>query len=123
MSIKKAKQRVDKRGVAKRLPSDAPGPASQSPLRWTIVIFSAALSLRLLYLFQIQTIPLFYFLAGDGRTYDEWAQRIAAGDWVGSGVFYQPPLYPYFLAALQVMFGHNLWARSEEHTSELQSRA
>jgi tetratricopeptide (TPR) repeat protein len=110
MSIKKAKQRVDKRGAAKRLPSDAAGPASQSPLRWMIVIFSAALSLRLLYLFQIQSIPLFYYLAGDGRTYDEWAQRIAAGDWVGSGVFYQPPLYPYFLALLQVMFGHNLWA-------------
>src|SRR5262249_47643124 len=61
-------------------------------------------------LFEIQSIPLFYYLAGDGRTYDEWAQRIAAGDWLGSGVFYQAPLYPYFLAVLQVTFGHNLWA-------------
>src|ERR1044071_305067 len=110
MSIKKAKQRVDKRGAAKRLPSDAAGPASQSPLRWMIVIFSAALSLRLLYLFQIQTIPLFYYLAGDGRTYDEWAQRIAAGDWLGSGVFYQAPLFPYFLSLLQITFGDNLCA-------------
>ena len=56
-----------------------------------------------------QSIPLFYHLAGDGRTYDEWAQRIAAGDWLGSGVFYQAPLYPYLLGLLQVFFGHDLW--------------
>ena len=33
-----------------------------------------------------------------------------AGDWLGEGVFYQAPLYPYFLAILQSLFGHNLWA-------------
>ena len=65
-----------------------------------MVIFAAAFSIRLLYLIQIQSIPLFYLLAGDGRTYDEWAQRIAAGDWLGSGVFYQAPLYPYFLGVM-----------------------
>ncbi len=35
---------------------------------------------------------------GDSRAYDEWARRIAAGDWIGREVFYQAPLYPYFLA-------------------------
>ena len=74
-----------------------------------ITIFAIAFILRLLYLYQIQSIPLFDHLAGDGRTYDEWAQRIAAGDWLGSGVFYQAPLYPYFLGLLQFFFGHNLW--------------
>jgi len=72
-------------------------------------VFGAAFLVRLLYLFQIQSIPLFYNLAGDGRTYDEWAQRIAAGDWLGSGVFYQAPLYPYFLGVLQKIVGHELW--------------
>ena len=76
---------------------------------WSIIIFVAACFLRLLHLWQIEAIPLFYHLAGDGRTYDEWAQRIAAGDWLGTGVFYQAPLYPYFLGALQLVFGHNLW--------------
>ena len=74
---------------------------------WLVV--SAAFFLRLIYLWQIDAIPLFYNLAGDGRTYDEWGQRIAAGDWLGQGVFYQTPLYPYFLGVLQFFFGHNLW--------------
>lgn len=65
--------------------------------------------MRLVYLMQIESIPLFYHLAGDGWTYDEWAQRIAAGDWLGTGVFYQAPLYPYFLATLQFLFGNSLW--------------
>jgi len=82
---------------------------SQDRLKCMIFIFAAAFSIRLLYLIQIQSIPLFYYLAGDGRTYDEWAQRIAAGDWLGQGVFYQAPLYPYFLGILQVFVGHSLW--------------
>ena len=36
-------------------------------------------------------------------------KRIAAGDWLGQGVFYQAPLYPYFLGFLQLILGHNLW--------------
>jgi len=76
---------------------------------WLAVIFLIALLIRLFHLVQIEAIPLFYHLAGDGRTYDEWAQRIAAGDWLGTGVFYQTPLYPYFLGVLQLIFGHNLW--------------
>jgi tetratricopeptide (TPR) repeat protein len=68
-----------------------------------------ALLLRLIHLFQIESIPLFYHLAGDGRTYDEWAQGIAAGEWLGKSVFYQAPLYPYFLGVLQLIIGHDLW--------------
>ncbi len=74
---------------------------------WLVV--AAAFFIRLIYLLQIEAIPLFYNLAGDGRTYDEWGQRIAAGDWLGQGVFYQTPLYPYFLGVLQFVVGHNLW--------------
>jgi Tfp pilus assembly protein PilF len=77
---------------------------------WFFTIFACALLLRLIYLKQIESIPLFYHLAGDGRTYDEWAQRIAAGAWLGEGVFYQAPLYPYFLGVLQTLFGYNLWS-------------
>ena len=72
-------------------------------------VVGVAFVLRLIYLLQIEPIPLFYNLAGDGRTYDEWAQRIVAGAWLGEGVFYQAPLYPYFLAILQSVFGHDLW--------------
>ena len=74
-----------------------------------LAIFVLALGVRLLYLFQIESIPLFYHLAGDARSYDAWAQRIASGDWLGDSVFYQAPLYPYFLGLLQAVVGHNLW--------------
>jgi 4-amino-4-deoxy-L-arabinose transferase-like glycosyltransferase len=76
---------------------------------WFLAIFGCAFLLRMIYLAQIESIPLFYYLAGDGRTYDEWGQRIAAGDWLGEGVFYQAPLYPYFLGVLHFLFGRSLW--------------
>lgn len=34
----------------------------------------------------------------DPGYYDAWAKRILAGDFLGEGVFYGLPLYPYFLA-------------------------
>jgi tetratricopeptide (TPR) repeat protein len=76
---------------------------------WLAAVVAIALVSRLIHLWQVESIPLFYHLASDGRTYDEWAQRIAAGDWLGQGVFYQAPLYPYFLAVLQFVFSHDLW--------------
>ena len=101
--------------AAKKRRDDLPAQKSHNPARRLerlsnfSLVFAAAFFLRLIYLLQIDAIPLFYNLAGDGRTYDEWAQRIAAGDWLGQGVFYQTPLYPYFLGVLQFVFGHNLW--------------
>jgi tetratricopeptide (TPR) repeat protein len=76
---------------------------------WLFGIFSGAFLLRLIYLAQIESIPLFYDLAGDGWTYDAWGKRIAAGDWLGEGVFYQAPLYPYFLGVVHLLFGPSLW--------------
>jgi Flp pilus assembly protein TadD len=109
--MNQAVRRADRRR-AERPRSGAEPKTSVTPLTdtvWFWVIFGCAFLLRLLYLVEIDSIPLFYHLAGDGRTYDEWGQRIAAGDWLGQGVFYQAPLYPYFLGVLQVILGHNLW--------------
>jgi Flp pilus assembly protein TadD/4-amino-4-deoxy-L-arabinose transferase-like glycosyltransferase len=47
-------------------------------------------------------------LLGDAASYDSWAQSIAAGNWLGVGVFYQAPLYPYFLGTLYALFGRDL---------------
>lgn len=73
-----------------------------------IAIFCAALALRLLHLWQLRHSPFFQMLLGDARGYDEWAQRIAAGEWIGRDVFYQAPLYPYFLAVIYRVAGHSL---------------
>ena len=89
--------------------SREPPVGGRSDLVISLVLFATAFAVRLLYLFQIESYPLFYQLAADGRSYDEWAQRIAGGDWLGREVFYQAPLYPYFLALLQFFFGRDLW--------------
>src|SRR5258708_30277452 len=67
---------------------------------WTVLlgVWAAAFCIRLLYLWQIHHAPFFDLRIGDGEAYHLWARRIAQGDWLGTGVFYQAPLYPYFLA-------------------------
>ena len=72
-------------------------------------VVAVAFAVRLLYLIQIETIPFFYDLEGDGKAYWEWAGGIAGGDWFGSVPFYQAPAYPYFLAVLRVVVGDDLW--------------
>jgi Flp pilus assembly protein TadD len=54
-------------------------------------------------------VPIFDALFMDGRSYSAWADRIAAGDWIGDKVFYQAPLYPYFLAVVKLAVGDDLW--------------
>jgi tetratricopeptide (TPR) repeat protein len=75
-----------------------------------LLIFGVAFSIRLLHVWHLQASPFYSTLMGDSRSYDEWARRLAAGDWIGSEVFYQAPLYPYFLGALYRVFGHDLLA-------------
>ena len=74
------------------------------------VIFVVALIVRLVHLWQMRRAPVFSVLMGDARGYDEWARRIAGGDWLGTDVFYQAPLYPYFLGAVYTTLGHSLLA-------------
>jgi predicted membrane-bound mannosyltransferase len=78
--------------------------------RWLALVAGTALVLRLVYLFELGGTPLASVLIGDGQQYDAWAQRIAAGDWLGSGVFYQAPLYPYLLGVVFAVAGHSLLA-------------
>jgi Flp pilus assembly protein TadD/4-amino-4-deoxy-L-arabinose transferase-like glycosyltransferase len=76
---------------------------------WALaLVFVVALAIRLVHVWQLSGAPLFVHLMGDSRAYDEWAQQIAAGDWLGSAVFYQAPLYPYALATLYSLFGRDL---------------
>lgn len=98
-------------------PTASKGPSDRSGLSdgfarrdWIagFCIFLVALALRLTYLSQIGTIPYYEFPIMDALAYDEWAQRIAAGDWIGSQAFYQAPAYPYLLAAIYRVFGHDL---------------
>ncbi len=73
-------------------------------------IFGLAYAVRLLYLCQMQTSPCFNVPLMDAAYHDEWARRIAGGDWIGDEVFFRAPLYPYFLGVLFRLLGHDLVA-------------
>src|SRR5207247_9027936 len=72
-----------------------------------LVIFAVAFTLRIVHIWQMRNAPFFTLLMGDARGYDEWAQRIAGGDWIGRDGFYQAPLYPYFLASIYWIAGRS----------------
>lgn len=78
--------------------------------RQALAIGALALLVRLVHVWQLSRSPYFDALMGDARGYDEWARRLAAGDWIGSEVFYQAPLYPYFLGIVFTIAGHSLVA-------------
>ena len=73
-------------------------------------VFFLALLLRIVHVWQLRPSPFFEALLGDAHGYDEWARRIAAGEWIGRDVFYQAPLYPYFLGVIYAGVGHHLLA-------------
>ena len=75
------------------------------PAAW---IFLTALAVRLLHVWQLRASPFFDVLMGDSRGYDEWARRIAGGEWIGGDVFYQAPLYPYLLGVIYAIAGRHL---------------
>ena len=76
--------------------------------RLLLLLLTAALLVRLAHWWAVRDEPFFAWLAMDSQEYDRWAQGIAAGDWLGSQVFFQAPLYPYLLAVLYKVFGHSL---------------
>jgi hypothetical protein len=75
-------------------------------LAWLVV--AVALALRVAHVWQIRSSPFFDVLLGDARGYDAWAQRLAGGDWLGDGVFYQAPLHPRFLGTLDAIAWRDL---------------
>lgn len=98
-------------------PPSPPSPRGPAPsrleavlaARWFLpVVLAVAALLRVAHVMALSTTPFFDNLGLDCLVYDEWAQRIAAGDWMGSRIFYQDPLYPYFLGVLYAVFGRDL---------------
>jgi tetratricopeptide (TPR) repeat protein len=91
-----------------RLAQDGPVQDRTFGPRPALGIFAIALTVRLVHVWQLRASPFFSVLMGDSRGYDEWALRIARGDWIGSEVFYQAPLYPYFLGVIYATAGRHL---------------
>lgn len=70
--------------------------------------FTLALLLRVIFVFQWSGTPYAEAPLLDAKCYDDWAQAIASGEIFRSTAFYQSPLFPYILALIYRVFGHNL---------------
>lgn len=78
---------------------------------WALVIFTAALALRIIYFLQVRSnYPGWDTPTIDPLYHDLWAKQIASGDILGSGPFFRAPLYAYFLGAIYAVFGPSLTA-------------
>ena len=73
--------------------------------RPVLLLSAAAFAIRLVYILQLRSEPLFLYPVVDALSYDRWARTILQGHLLGTGVFYQDPLYPYLLAAFYGVFG------------------
>jgi len=81
----------------------------EQPWVMYLLLGLCALLLRCAALGEMHGHPLTAVVLGDAWSYDRWAAEIAAGDWLGDEVFYQAPAYPYFLAAIYSVAGHDVW--------------
>ena len=78
--------------------------------RIALALGLAGLLVRLWYIGEIDSSPLFAVPVVDARTYVEDAHYLGAESWAGRPEpFWQPPLYPYFLALLFGLFGEGYY--------------
>ncbi|MCL6519808.1 MAG: tetratricopeptide repeat protein [Armatimonadetes bacterium] len=67
-----------------------------------------AIIIRVVYILQYKNnTPCYSAPMMDSQYYDLWAQRVASGEGYGAKPFYMAPLYPYVLAGIYRVFGHN----------------
>jgi 4-amino-4-deoxy-L-arabinose transferase-like glycosyltransferase len=71
------------------------------------LILSFSLILGVVCIIEFRHGPFNQLPILDELAYVEWGNRIAAGDILGSTVFYQDPLYPYFLGLVFRIAGPN----------------
>ncbi len=75
-----------------------------------LAIYAFAWVARFLYVLHLRKSPLADVPMLDEFYHVEWAQALAAGDWIGGEVFFRAPLYPYTLGLLYKIFGGSLFA-------------
>ncbi len=75
-----------------------------------LVVLTAGLAVRIVYLVQLGRSDLNDFLVLDTRFYRELASRLIAGNGIPGGALSFNPLYPFFLALVFRLFGDSLLA-------------
>jgi 4-amino-4-deoxy-L-arabinose transferase-like glycosyltransferase len=84
------------------------GAAGRRSRGW-ILIFAAALTLRLLYVLSIHNAYFFHQLQTEALRYHQWASLILDGR-APLPPFEQAPGYPYFVAGVYALFGRSVTA-------------
>ena len=87
--------------------SDQPpaGAWSRREIVAAAMIFAIAAALRFAHVATIASEPAVRYPVLDALAYHQWALEILRGDWLGDRVYYQDPLYPFFLAGVYATFG------------------
>ncbi|UCH79475.1 MAG: tetratricopeptide repeat protein [Candidatus Coatesbacteria bacterium] len=78
---------------------------------WPLVLAALTVATRAVYLATVAGDPFFSYLRHipDAFFFNNWAQGIASGDWLGGDdVFFIGPLYAYFLALIYKLIGPHL---------------
>lgn len=91
-----------------------PGTHIQPPLRQLPayalpVLFTAALFLRLVHIWQIRDLGFFDTPLSDAAVFVNRAHEIAAGQWLGPPDFVHAPLYAYLLGLGELILGWGWW--------------
>lgn len=81
---------------------------SAAQMQRVLIVFGVAWLARLIHVFSLKAAPFFSYKIGDAARYDQWARALADGNWIGEGVFYQAPLYPYFLGLVYSTMGDSV---------------
>ena len=77
---------------------------------WGIVIFSTALILRLIFLLEFRSIPLFDTHIMDMKYFHDWAMSFIGGKGAGPVPYFKAPLFPIFIGFVYSIFGDGPWA-------------
>lgn len=99
---------VDKRGEGQtKTTENTKGLAKRSFLT-ACIIFSLALTIRFIYLYESSANPSFQSPIVDSEFYNEAARKFAAGQGLGSTFFWQPFFYQFFLSVVYVFSGNSI---------------
>lgn len=82
----------------------------QASYKFPLLASLLSIVLGLIYLYTIRDVPQFKIPVIDEWSYDDKAQGILMGTWPSGKVFYQDPLYPYFLAFIYWLIGRDVVA-------------
>ncbi len=79
------------------------------PIKDYLVLFAIAFIVRLIFLYQFQSVIIFDNPVVDMAYHHDWAMAISSGEQFYTGPFFRAPLYPLFLGFVYWLFGESAW--------------